>query len=96
MSSNLRGRRSSDSWRRKSVNTAFAISAVMAMIGIGFLVLSVKRMIGSGEYEGPLILGVFLIVPGVYSLLHVAADQMVSRRNLRRRLRYPPPYLGGE
>ncbi len=92
MSSNLRGRRSSDSWRRKAVNTAFALAAVLAMIGIGFLVLSVILMISSGEYEGPLIKGVLLIVPGGCSLLIVAAGQRVSRRNLRRRLRYPPLY----
>ena len=63
------------SWRARIRDFAMIIATASGVVGLGFLGVSVQRMLGPGEVEGPLLLGLILVIPGLVVLLFWAIDQ---------------------
>ena len=63
------------SWRARIRDFAMIIATASGVVGLGFLGVSVQRMLGPGEVEGPLLLGLLLVIPGLVVLLFWAIDQ---------------------
>ena len=57
------------SWRARIRDFAMIIATAMCVVGLGFLGISFQRMLGPGEVEGPLVLGLILVIPGLILLL---------------------------